>query len=216
MTQPQASKRSAPTVFVVDDDPAVGDAIRWLLEQVKLKAQVFSSADEFLSSFTPGTKGCIILDIRMPGMSGLELQERLREIGTLLPVIIITGHADVPIAVRAMKGGAFEFLQKPFNDQALLDAVHSALSKYNVLWAQEARSQEYSKSIASLTKRETEVLTLLRAGKPNKTIATALSISVRTVEGHRATIMAKTGAKSLGELIAMLHTNAQTVPRSGT
>jgi len=198
-------KKNAPTVFIVDDDPAVRDAIRWLMEQVKLKAQVFGSADEFLANFTPGTRGCIILDIRMPGMSGLELQERLKSARALIPIIIITGHGDVPIAVRAMKAGAIEFLQKPFNDQLLLDTVQSALTTYGAIWDQEARRQECNKSLAALTKREMEVLNLLRTGKPNKLIAAALNISVRTVEGHRATIMAKTGARSLGELIEMLH-----------
>jgi len=198
-------KKNAPTVFIVDDDPAVRDAIRWLMEQVKLKAQVFGSADEFLANFMPGTRGCIILDIRMPGMSGLELQERLKAARALIPIIIITGHGDVPIAVRAMKAGAIEFLQKPFNDQLLLDTVQSALTTYGAIWDQEARRQECNKSLAALTKRELEVLNLLRTGKPNKLIAAALNISVRTVEGHRATIMAKTGARSLGELIEMLH-----------
>ncbi len=200
-----ASKKATPTVFIVDDDLAVRDAIRWLMEQVKLKVQVFASADEFLANYVPGTRGCIILDIRMPGMSGLELQERLKASKALIPIIIITGHGDVPIAVRAMKGGAIEFLQKPFNDQLHLDTVQSALSTYAEIWDQEARRQECNKNLSSLTKREMEVLNLLRTGKPNKLIATALNISVRTVEGHRATIMAKTGAKSLGALIEMLH-----------
>jgi FixJ family two-component response regulator len=200
-----ASKKATPTVFIVDDDLAVRDAIRWLMEQVKLKVQVFASADEFLANYVPGTRGCIILDIRMPGMSRLELQERLKASKALIPIIIITGHGDVPIAVRAMKGGAIEFLQKPFNDQLLLDTVQSALSTYAEIWDQEARRQECNKNLSSLTKREMEVLNLLRTGKPNKLIATALNISVRTVEGHRATIMAKTGAKSLGALIEMLH-----------
>jgi len=200
-----ASKKATPTVFIVDDDLAVRDAIRWLMEQVKLKVQVFASADEFLANYVPGTRGCIILDIRMPGMSGLELRERLKASKALIPIIIITGHGDVPIAVRAMKGGAIEFLQKPFNDQLLLDTVQSALSTYAEIWDQEARRQECNKNLSSLTKREMEVLNLLRTGKPNKLIATALNISVRTVEGHRATIMAKTGAKSLGALIEMLH-----------
>jgi len=203
----QSPPKKIATVFIVDDDPAVRDAIRWLMEQVKLKVQVFSSADEFLANYTPGTRGCIILDIRMPGMSGLELQERLKAAGNRIPIIIITGHGDVSIAVRAMKAGAVEFLQKPFNDQVLLDTVQSALSSYSAIWDQEERRQEYNRSLSSLTKREKEVLNLLRTGKANKVIASLLKISVRTVEGHRATIMSKTGAKSLGELIEMLHAN---------
>lgn len=203
----QLPHKNAATVFIVDDDPAVRDAIRWLMEQVKLKVQVFASADEFLANYIPGTRGCIILDIRMPGMSGLELQERLKTAGALIPIIIITGHGDVSIAVRAMKAGAVEFLQKPFNDQLLLDTVQSALSTYGAIWEQEERRQEYNRSLSTLTKREKEVLNLLRTGKANKVIASILKISVRTVEGHRATIMSKTGAKSLGELIEMLHAN---------
>jgi FixJ family two-component response regulator len=206
MQQTIPNKQTA-TVFIVDDDPAVRDAIRWLMEQVKLKVQVFASADEFLANYTPGTRGCVILDIRMPGMSGLELQERLKASSSLLPIIIITGHGDVSIAVRAMKAGAVEFLQKPFNDQTLLDTVQSALSTYAEIWDREEKREEYNRSLSSLTKREKEVLNLLRTGKPNKVIASILKISVRTVEGHRATIMSKTGAKSLGELIEMLHAN---------
>lgn len=204
MKQALSSKTTA-TVFIVDDDPAVRDAIRWLMEQVKLKVQVYASADEFLANYIPGTRGCVILDIRMPGMSGLELQERLRASSSLLPIIIITGHGDVSIAVRAMKAGAVEFLQKPFNDQILLDTVQSALSTYSEIWDREEKREEYNRSLSSLTKREKEVLNLLRTGKPNKVIASILKISVRTVEGHRATIMSKTGARSLGELIEMLH-----------
>lgn len=203
----QVNQNKIATVFIVDDDPAVRDAIRWLMEQVKLKVEVFASGDEFLAKYTVGTRGCIILDIRMPGMSGLELQERLKAIGAFIPIIIITGHGDVSIAVRAMKAGAVEFLQKPFNDQQLLDAVQSALSTYSAIWDQEERRHQYSRYLSSLTTREKEVLNLLRTGKPNKVVASILKISVRTVEGHRATIMGKTGARSLGELIEMLHAN---------
>jgi FixJ family two-component response regulator len=202
-----STKKTPSTVFIVDDDPAVRDAIRWLMEQVKLNVQVYSSADEFLANYTPGIRGCIILDIRMPGMSGLELQERLRATGALLPVIVITGHGDVSLAVRAMKGGALEFIQKPFNDQVLLDAVQSALSTYSLIWDQQEQRQECNKNLATLTRREMEVVELLSKGKPNKLIASTLNISVRTVEGHRAAIMSKTGAKSLGELLAMLRTS---------
>lgn len=206
--QPEHPKKSVHTVFIVDDDPAVRDAIRWLMEQVKLKTQVYSSADEFLASYVAGTRGCLILDIRMPGMSGLELQEKLNAAGALIPIIIVTGHGDVSIAVRAMKAGAVEFLQKPFTDQLLLDTVQSALTKYGAIWDQEARREKSNKSLASLTSREREVLGLMRAGKPNKVIASILKISVRTVEGHRATIMSKTGSRSLGELFEMLHSNS--------
>ncbi len=129
--QPSPSEQTT-TVFIVDDDPAVRDAIRWLMEQVRLKAQVCSSADEFFSSYTPGTRACLILDIRMPGMSGLELQERLKAAGALLPIIIITGHGDVPIAVRAMKAGAVEFLQKPFKPVSTKEHLLAGIEKITV------------------------------------------------------------------------------------
>jgi len=192
------------TVFIIDDNPAVRDAIRWLVEQVGLKAKTYASAQEFLSSFRSGMRGCIVLDIRMPGMSGIELQEKLVQGNVHLPVIIVTGHGDVPITVRAMKAGAFEFLQKPFNDQTLLDAIHAALEKYSALWQQEERRNQASQSLATLTRREREVLDLLRKGKPNKVIASELNLSVRTVEGHRAKITEKMGAKSLGQLIELM------------
>ncbi len=191
------------TVYIVDDNPAVRDAIRWLVRQVGLDAQTFASAQEFLAAFKPGMRGCLVLDIRMPGLSGLDLQDRLVQSGIQLPVIIVTGHGDVPITVRAMKAGAFEFLQKPFNDQALLDAIQAALEKYDALWRQEDKRSQASRSLAVLTPREREVLDLLRHGKPNKVIAALLDLSVRTVEGHRANIMDKMGVRSLGQLIEL-------------
>lgn len=203
-----AARASPPaTVYIVDDDPGVRDALRWLIEQVKLKTKVCSSADEFLASYTPGERACVVLDVRMPGMSGLELQERLNASEALLPIIIVTGHGDVPLAVRAMKAGAVEFLQKPFNDQVLLDTVQSALATFDAVWDKMERRNRYTESLAALTKREIEVLELLRKGKPNKVVASTLGISVRTVEGHRASIMVKTGATSLGQLIDMLYSS---------
>ena len=199
--------KSAPTkpatVYIVDDNPAVRDAIRWLVQQVGLDAQTHASAQEFLAACKPGMRGCLVLDIRMPGLSGLDLQDRLVQSGIQLPVIIVTGHGDVPITVRAMKAGAFEFLQKPFNDQALLDAIQAALEKYEALWRQEDRRSQASRSLSALTPREREVLDLLRHGKPNKVIAAQLDLSVRTVEGHRANIMDKMGVRSLGQLIEL-------------
>jgi FixJ family two-component response regulator len=194
---------SKTTVFIVDDNPAVRDAIRWLVEQVGLNAKTYATAREFLAAFHPGMRGCLVLDIRMPGMSGIELQEKLLREDRHLPVIIVTGHGDVPITVRAMKAGAFEFLQKPFNDQALLDAIQAALDKYATLWAQEDKRSQASRSLAALTRREREVLELLRRGKPSKVIAAELDLSVRTVEGHRANIMDKMGVRSLGQLIEL-------------
>jgi len=191
------------TVFIVDDNPAVRDAIRWLVQQVGLDAQTFASAQAFLAVARPAMRGCLVLDIRMPGLSGLDLQDKLVQAGIQLPVIIVTGHGDVPITVRAMKAGAFEFLQKPFNDQALLDAIQAALEKYAAIWRQEDKRSQASRSLSALTPREREVLDLLRHGKPNKVIAALLDLSVRTVEGHRANIMDKMGVRSLGQLIEL-------------
>ncbi|MBN8774147.1 MAG: response regulator transcription factor [Thiobacillus sp.] len=191
-------------VHVVDDNPAVRDAIRWLVEQVGLSARTYATAQEFLSACDPAMRGCLVLDIRMPGISGLDLQDRLQKQGIHLPVIIITGHGDVPVAVRAMKAGALEFLQKPFNDQTLLDAIHAALEKYHAIWAQQDQSHHTVRNLSALTPREQKVLDLLRHGKPNKVIAYELDLSVRTVEGYRARIMEKMGARSLGQLIEMV------------
>lgn len=191
-------------IYIVDDNPAVRDAIRFLVQQVGLNPKVFSSAQDFLDFFKAGMRGCLVLDIRMPGMSGLDLQEQLATLGANIPVIIITGHGDVPITVRAMKSGAFEFLQKPFNDQVLLDTIQAALMQYDTIWQEEDKRLEASKSLAVLTKREREVLELLKNGKSNKLIARELSLSVRTIEGYRANITDKLGAKSLGVLIDMV------------
>jgi FixJ family two-component response regulator len=195
---------SKPVIYIVDDNPAVRDAIRFLVQQVGLTAKVYVSAQEFLEHFQLGMRGCLVLDIRMPGISGIELQEQLTFLGAHLPVIIITGHGDIPITVRAMKAGAFEFLQKPFNDQVLLDTIQAALKKYDIVWDQDDKRSQASQSLAALTRREREVLELLRVGKSNKIIARELSLSVRTVEGYRANITEKLGAKSLGLLIDLV------------
>lgn len=195
---------SKPVIYIVDDNPAVRDAIRFLVQQVGLTAKVYVSAQEFLGHFQLGMRGCLVLDIRMPGISGIELQEQLTLLGAHLPVIIITGHGDIPITVRAMKAGAFEFLQKPFNDQVLLDTIQAALKKYDIVWDQDDKRSQASQSLAALTRREREVLELLRVGKSNKIIARELSLSVRTVEGYRANITEKLGAKSLGLLIDLV------------
>lgn len=192
-----------PTVFIVDDNPAVRDAMRWLVEQVGLPVKTFASAKDFLNACNPALRGCLVLDIRMPGMSGLELQEHLVSHDIRIPVIIVTGHGDVPVTVRAMKAGAVELLQKPFNDQVLLDAILAALRKYGAIWEEEDRRAQAARSVASLTRREQEILRLLRAGKSNKVIAADLGISVRTVEGHRAKIMEKMQVRSLGQLVEM-------------
>ena len=191
-------------VHVVDDNPAVRDAICWLVEQVGLVGRPYESAQQFLAQCEPGARGCLVLDIRMPGMSGLELQDRLRTSYSHLPVIIVTGHGDVPITVRAMKAGAYEFLQKPFNDQDLLDAVQSALAEYSEIWKQEDEKARLSQNLSSLTPREREVLQHLGLGKPNKVIAYDMGLSVRTVEGYRANIMSKLHVRTIGELMQIV------------
>jgi len=192
-----------PKVFIVDDNPAVRDAIRWLMKQVNVEAETFSIAREFLAAYKPGMRGCLILDIRMPEMSGMELLGRLTQESASLPIIVITGHGDVDLAVRAMKAGVFEFLQKPFKDQVLLDAVQAALGKYIPIWEEQDRRSEVDQNLSTLSRREKEVFELLVGGKPNKVIAHALSLSIRTVEAHRAAIMEKMNVRSFSELIEM-------------
>ena len=204
-TAPQRQRlNSEPTVYIVDDNEAVRDAIRWLVEQVGLPARVFISAKEFLDAYQPDMTGCLVLDMRMPGMSGLELQERLTEIGASLPIIIVTGHGDVPVTVRAMKAGAFEFLQKPFSDQALLDSIAAAMRKHAEVVSARRRTGETREALSALTVREREVLRLLKEGKSSKHIAADLGISIRTVEGHRANIMSKLKVRTLPQLVNKL------------
>lgn len=191
-------------VHVVDDNAAVRDAICWLVEQVGLEGRPYASAQEFLSKCDGRTRGALVLDIRMPGMSGLELQDRLRATCTRMPVIIVTGHGDVPVTVRAMKAGAYEFLQKPFNDQDLLDAIQGALAEFSTVWRKADEVARLRENLAGLTPREHEVLLHLGRGKPNKVIAYDMDLSVRTVEGYRASIMSKLHVRTIGELMQIV------------
>lgn len=193
-------------VFVVDDDAAVCDSLRFLIESVGLQVRTFSSADEFLAAYTPDQPGCLVLDIRMPGMSGLELQEQLAKRGYTLPVIIITAHGDVPSAVRAMHAGAVDFMSKPFNDQSLLDRVHQALAKDARTRRDEAVRAAIAAKVALLTPREREVMDLVVSGMSNKGIAAQLQLSAKTVETHRARVMEKMEAGSVAELVRMVLT----------
>ncbi len=191
------------TIFVVDDDHAVRESLRWLLESVDLPVATFPSAQSFLKAYKSGQGGCLILDVRMPGMSGLELQKRLAEIECVLPVIIITGHGDIPMAVRALKTGAIDFMEKPFNDQTLLERIQQCLdldreNREEVLFRQRLQNR-----VAQLTPRELEVLDGIVTGKLNKIIADELGISSKTVEAHRSRIFEKMEAESLAELITM-------------
>lgn len=193
------------TVYIVDDNSAVRDAIRWLVEEVGLRARVFTNAQDFLADFEPESVGCLVLDVRMPGMSGLELQDLLAQRNISLPVIVVTGHGDVPMAVRSMKTGAFEFLQKPFNDQSLLDTIYSAIKRHQAIVDESRQRAKANQNLAGLTRREKEILALIRAGESSKEIAAGLNISVRTVEGHRAKLMEKTKSHTVAQLLEIAH-----------
>jgi len=193
----------APTVFVVDDDEAVRDALRLLIASVGLAVETFATAGELLAAVDAQTRGCLVLDVRMPGMSGLELQERLSAMGAVLPIIFITGHGDVPMAVRAMKAGALDFLLKPFHDQNLLDRIHQALDRDRDEVRELERRAALRERAATLTPREREVLDAVVAGHANKVIAGRLGLSQRTVEIHRAKVMEKMQASSLADLVRM-------------
>ena len=192
-----------PTVFVVDDDEAVRDSLMALLDAVGLKAEAHGSAQDFLAAYDPSRPGCLVLDVRMPGMSGLELQKKLAASQIRIPVVIITGHGDVPMAVEAMKAGAVDFIEKPFRQDALLDGIRRALARCAPARREEVESAEVMARVAQLTPREREVLERLVIGQPNKVIAFGLQISPRTVEIHRARVMAKMEARSLSNLVRM-------------
>jgi len=194
---------SDPTVFVVDDDEPVRDAIGMLLDTVDLPYESYASAQEFLDAYDPARRGCLVLDIRMPGMSGLELQQRLEEMRAGLPIVFITGHGDVPMAVEAMKRGAQDFLRKPFDDDELLDSVRRALSAEARHSAEAEQTAALQSRVAELTPREQEVFERVAQGQANKVIAIELGISERTVEIHRSQVMHKTGCRSLAELVRL-------------
>ncbi len=192
-----------PTVFIVDDDEAVRDSLMALLDAVGLKVEAYGSAKEFLNAYDAGRTGCVVLDVRMPGMSGLELQRKLAASQFPIPVVIITGHGDVPMAVEAMKAGAVDFIEKPFRQEVLLDSIRRSLETGGQERRGEFAATEVAARIALLTPRETEVLKRLVIGQPNKVIAFGLGISPRTVEIHRARVMEKMQARSLSHLVRM-------------
>ncbi len=191
------------TVYVVDDDQAIRHAMELLMRSVGLSYEIFHSGDEFLDKHTNDRAGCLVLDIRMPGLGGLELQEKLNKMGSTLPIIFITGHGDVPMAVEAMQKGAVDFIQKPFRDQELLDRIGEALKTDQELRSAREEKSEVQDKIEKLTNRERQVLDLVVTGKPNKVIAYELGVSQRTVEIHRARVMEKMRAKSLADLVRM-------------
>ena len=188
-------------VHLIDDDEDVRRALSFLLGTAEFAVKVYESATSFLEKYNPSLNGCIVTDVRMPEMDGLQLLRRLKEIGVMLPVIIMTGHADVALAVEAMKIGAVDFIEKPFPDEVLLSAIRSALARQKNAAAGDL--EQVRTRLATLTQREREVLNGLLAGHPNKTIAYDLGLSPRTVEVHRANVMTKMGASSLSELVRM-------------
>ena len=198
------TEKDTPTVFVVDDDPAIRDSLEWLLSSVGMQVVTFGLAMEFLEKFEPTASSCLLADVRMPGMSGLDLQEELVARAINIPVIVITGHSDVQMAVRAMKAGAFDFIEKPFNDQALLELVQKAVEKSRTDARLSTEQTEFKARLNLLSPREAEVLGHIVDGKPNKQIAFHLGLSEKTVEAHRAKIMEKSQAGSLAELIRMV------------
>lgn len=193
-----------PKVYIVDDDEAVLDAIRMLLLSVDYEVETFQSPRAFLEAAPGITAGCLVLDVRMPAMSGLELQQLLKQRGVPIPIIFITGHGDVPMAVQAMQAGAFDFLQKPFRDQDLLDRIGEALVADNNRRRNQYHQGEVKVRLAQLSPREREVLDLVVAGQANKVIAAELNLSQRTVEIHRARVMEKMEARSLADLVRMM------------
>ncbi len=194
---------NAPTVFVVDDDPDVRESLRWLFDSVGLAVEDFSTSEVFLESYRSSRPGCLLLDVRMPGMDGLALLERLNEHHVWLPTVILTGHGDIPMAVRAMKLGAVDFVQKPANHQQLLERVKDALRRDGEFREQIGDPATVAERLASLTPREREVLDGLVRGQSNKVIAFNLDVGIRTVETHRARIMEKMQASSVADLVRM-------------
>jgi two-component system, LuxR family, response regulator FixJ len=194
------------TVYIVDDDPAIRDSLSFLFSSVNLTAQAYSEAAEFLAAWSPGLRGCVIVDVRMPNMSGVDLFEELRKKSSDLPVVFLTGHGDIHLAVRAMKDGAFDFIEKPFNQQDLLEIVQKAIRADAEARTIHEQRVEIEHRISALTAREREVLDRVVKGESNRGMATALGLSEKTIEFHRAKMMEKMRAGSLAELIMMITT----------
>jgi FixJ family two-component response regulator len=199
----QQQKSSDPVIYIVDDDDSMREAIELLLRTVGYQTVPFARAGEFLAKYNSDQHAALVLDVRMPEMSGLEVQQQLNRSGAMLPVIFITGHGDIPMAVQAMKDGAFDFLTKPFRDQDLIDRINTALKQDKQNRAELERHADLRRRAASLTAREREVMALVVDGKANKVIAIDLGLSERTVEIHRANVMEKMGARSIAHLVKM-------------
>lgn len=197
------AERPSHAIHIVDDEPDMRDSLSMLVRSVGYLAQTYASADEFLERFVAGPPGCLVVDVRMPGIGGLEFLDRWMRSGAGLPVIIMTGHGDVPMAVRAMKCGAFDFIEKPFNDQTLLDQLARAVQTTERSVDRAADRTRAETRYALLSAREREIMTGIVEGRLNKTIASQLGISVRTVEIHRAHVMEKMQARNLSALVRM-------------
>jgi FixJ family two-component response regulator len=193
----------SPVVFVVDDDASVRDGLKSLLRSVSLQVETFGSTSEFLQNKLPDAPGCLVLDVRLPGLSGLDFQTELARAGIAIPIIFITGHGDIPMSVKAIKAGAVEFLTKPFREQDILDAVRVALERDRSRREQDKKTSDLRKLFDSLTTREQEVMGLVTAGLMNKQIAAEIGVSVITAKVHRGSVMRKMGARSLADLVRM-------------
>ncbi len=204
-----------PIVYVVDDDQAMVESLSWVIESVGLKTKTYIRAQDFLDEYDLRQPGCLLLDVRMPGMSGPELQTKLNALGaTPLPIVFISGHGDVPLAVRVMKAGAIDFLTKPFNDQVLLESINKALRIDKSNRDKQQENAQAEAKFALLSHREVQVLQGIVAGKQNKVVAAELNISLKTVEAHRASVMKKMGVKSVPELVKLVLTNGVQEPIS--
>lgn len=192
-----------PTVFIVDDDEGFRDSVQELVSSVGLPARTFRSALDFLDRFDPAEPGCLVVDVRMAHMSGIALQARLNEIGARIPIVFISGHGDIATAVTAVKEGAVDFVQKPYHEQQLLDAINEALRRDSALRAPTGNADGLAERLATLTAREREVMDLALKGLPSKTIARELAISYRTVEHHRSRLLEKLGVGSMNELLRL-------------
>jgi two-component system response regulator FixJ len=204
---------STPCIYLVEDDDAVRDSLQMVLESVGHRVEAFANADRFMAAYTPELAGCLVLDIRMPGMNGMELQRKLNELNSILPIIFVTGHGDVPMAVEAMQQGAVDFVQKPYREQELLDKITQALALDEKNRDSLLQRQSILQRMQELTPRELDVMKLMVEGKANKVIAIDLEISQRTVEIHRARVMDKISANSLAHLVRMfMVVEAEMVP----